>query len=202
MDRYPAFVDGADGTYGVVFPDLPGCVAMGHTVDEALKHAQDALSDYMCEMESNGWRIAAPSALESLELPEGNRLVSVPLIRRPSRQVPASFDPARSSARHQTVRNAIAILLAPYAGRIKPSHCQAGAAAARPATHSTPVSRNPASGSSPSGGPASPQRRFGSRPILGSGKYQTTDRPLCRAWHQSVRMVAATPLNLGMACFC
>ena len=87
MDRYPAFVDGADGTYGVVFPDLPGCVAMGHTVDEALKHAQDALSDYMCEMESNGWRIAAPSALESLEVPEGNRLVSVPLIRRPSRQV-------------------------------------------------------------------------------------------------------------------
>ena len=37
--RYPALIDGEAGAYGVVFPDLPGCVAMGSTIDEALGNA-------------------------------------------------------------------------------------------------------------------------------------------------------------------
>ena len=41
MLRYPALLDGEEGAYGVVFPDLPGCVAMGHTVSEALLHAEE-----------------------------------------------------------------------------------------------------------------------------------------------------------------
>ena len=82
MVSYPALVDGEQGAYGVVFPDLPGCVAMGHTVDEALEHAEEALRDYVSEMKNSGWKIAAPSSPESLEVPQGNRLVSVPLIKR------------------------------------------------------------------------------------------------------------------------
>ena len=39
MIRYPALIDGDEGAYGVVFPDIPGVGAMGHTVDEALGHA-------------------------------------------------------------------------------------------------------------------------------------------------------------------
>ena len=35
MIRYPALIDGDEGVYGVVFPDIPGVGAMGHTVDEA-----------------------------------------------------------------------------------------------------------------------------------------------------------------------
>ena len=89
MVTYPALVDGEEGAYGVVFPDLPGCVAMGHTVDEALEHAKDALRDYVTEMEKSGWEIAAPSAPESVEAPEGNKLVSVPLIHRSSRRARA-----------------------------------------------------------------------------------------------------------------
>ncbi len=84
---YPAFVDEEAGAYGVVFSDLHGCVAMGHSVDEALEHAEEALRDYVCEMGSNGWEIEAPTAPESLEAPEGNRLVFVPLIRSSSRRV-------------------------------------------------------------------------------------------------------------------
>jgi HicB_like antitoxin of bacterial toxin-antitoxin system len=30
----------------VVFPDLPGCTAMGHTVDEALRHAMEAAGEW------------------------------------------------------------------------------------------------------------------------------------------------------------
>ena len=29
--RYPALIDGDEGAYGVVFPDIPGVGAMGHT---------------------------------------------------------------------------------------------------------------------------------------------------------------------------
>jgi len=36
MARYVVLIDQAeDGAYGVVFPDLPGCTAMGDTVEEA-----------------------------------------------------------------------------------------------------------------------------------------------------------------------
>jgi predicted RNase H-like HicB family nuclease len=33
--RYAALIDGKRGAYGVTFPDLPGCTAMGRTLDEA-----------------------------------------------------------------------------------------------------------------------------------------------------------------------
>ena len=84
MLRYPALVDGEEGAYGVVFPDLPGCVAMGHTVSEALLHAEEALRDYVAEMEKRGWEIAAPSAFADVNAPPGNILVLVPLVRRPA----------------------------------------------------------------------------------------------------------------------
>ena len=40
MARYIALIDGKPGAYGVVFPDAPGCAAMGKTIDEALAHAR------------------------------------------------------------------------------------------------------------------------------------------------------------------
>ena len=51
MIRYPALIDGVEGSYGVVFPDIPGVAAMGDTVDEALLNAEDALRDYAVETE-------------------------------------------------------------------------------------------------------------------------------------------------------
>ena len=89
MVRYPALIDGEKGAYGVTFPDLPGIVAMGKTVDEALVNAEEALSDYAIEAEKDGEEISQPSALESLEVPYGNTLVSVPLIRVTGRNVRA-----------------------------------------------------------------------------------------------------------------
>ena len=81
MVRYPAFVDGEDGAYGVVFPELPGCVAMGHTVDEALLNAGDSLRDYILDAEQNGEALPDPNPLQTVKPPGGSRLVSVPLIR-------------------------------------------------------------------------------------------------------------------------
>ena len=81
MIRYPALIDGEEGAYGVVFPDIPGVAAMGLSVDEALLNAEDALRDYAVETERDGDELARPSPFQTIETPTGNQLVSIPLIR-------------------------------------------------------------------------------------------------------------------------
>ena len=91
MSRYPAWIDGEQGSYGVSFPDLPGIVAMGTTVDEALLHAEEALRDYVIETERDGEPITPPTSIEHVETPSGYTLVSVPLIRLSGRSVRANL---------------------------------------------------------------------------------------------------------------
>ena len=80
MSQYPAFVDGEAGAYGVTFPDLPGIVAMGETMDEALVHAEEALRDYVTETERDGAQIAGASRAEDVSPQEGSVLVGIPLV--------------------------------------------------------------------------------------------------------------------------
>ena len=89
--RYPALMDSREGAYGVVFPDLPGCAAMGYTVEDAIVNAEDAMRDWMEEMEKRGREIATPSSFESIEVPEGCQLVSVPLLKVSGRKVRANL---------------------------------------------------------------------------------------------------------------
>lgn len=77
--RYPALIDGEEGAYGVVFPDIPGIAAMGATIDEALVNAEEALRDYVIETEKDGDELAVASPAEAIETPPGHLLVSVPL---------------------------------------------------------------------------------------------------------------------------
>ena len=91
MIRYPALIDGNDGAYGVVFPDIPGVGAMGNTVDEALINAEAALRDYAVETERDGEELATPSPFQHVETPAGNQLVSIPLIRPSGRSVRAGL---------------------------------------------------------------------------------------------------------------
>jgi predicted RNase H-like HicB family nuclease len=86
--RYPAVIEGGGGHYGVVFPDIPGVASMGHSVDEAIANASEVLSDYAIEMERDGLPLAAPSALEDVEVPEGCALTSILLVRE-SRDKPS-----------------------------------------------------------------------------------------------------------------
>ena len=91
MARYPALIDGESGAYGVTFPNLPGIVAMGATLDEALVHAEEALSDASVEAERDGAALESPSAIEDVAVPAGSALVSVPLIRPSPRRVRANL---------------------------------------------------------------------------------------------------------------
>ena len=91
MIRYPALIDGDNGAFGVVFPDIPGVGAMGHTVDEALLNAEDALRDYAIEAEKDGEELAEPSPFQSIETPTGSQLTSIPLIRTSGKSVRAGL---------------------------------------------------------------------------------------------------------------
>ena len=77
--KYPALIDGEAGAYGAVFPDLPGCVAMGGTLEAVLRNAEDAMRDWIASMEANGQRVPEPSPLSSITIPEGNTLTAISL---------------------------------------------------------------------------------------------------------------------------
>ena len=77
--NYPALIDGEPGAFGVVFPDIDGIGAMGQTVEEALSNARAVLSDYAIEMQRDGTEVATPSPWDSVEVPDGAQLTTVPL---------------------------------------------------------------------------------------------------------------------------
>ena len=91
MNRYPALIDGEKGAYGVTFPDLPGIVAMGSTIEEAIAHAEEALRDYAVEASKDGSVLRPPTAIENVDAPHGHTLVSVPLIALTGRSVRANL---------------------------------------------------------------------------------------------------------------
>jgi len=66
MQHYVAFVHGKPGTYGISFPDFPGCVSGGASVDAALKSGIDALHFHMEGMVEDGAVIPAPSSVEAV----------------------------------------------------------------------------------------------------------------------------------------
>src|SRR6201999_4246331 len=67
MARYVALVDHDKAGFGVVFPDAPGATAMGHTLDEALSHATEALSDWIGGEVEDGRPIVKPRSWAALK---------------------------------------------------------------------------------------------------------------------------------------
>lgn len=126
--RYTVLIDGKAGAYGVVFPDLPGCVAMGKTIDAALANATDALRDWAELTEGNGEKMPEARKVEALRhdpevaeaLAGGASLASVPLIRETGKSVKAnlSLDSGVLAAidaaaeRHKLTRSGMVELLA------------------------------------------------------------------------------------------
>jgi predicted RNase H-like HicB family nuclease len=53
--------------YGVSFPDFPGCITAGSTLEEARKMAAEALSLHVAGMLEDGEPIPEPSTLDDLQ---------------------------------------------------------------------------------------------------------------------------------------
>jgi predicted RNase H-like HicB family nuclease len=52
-----------NSNYGVDFPDFPGCVTAGRTLDQARRMAAEALAFHIEGMQADGQDIPSPSAL-------------------------------------------------------------------------------------------------------------------------------------------
>ena len=55
-----------DSDFGVSFPDFPGCVTAGRTLDEANRMAPEALALHIAGMREDGEPIPEPSTLDDL----------------------------------------------------------------------------------------------------------------------------------------
>jgi predicted RNase H-like HicB family nuclease len=52
--------------YGVSFPDFPGCVTAGSTLEEARRMAAEALAFHVAGMKDDGETVPEPSTLDAL----------------------------------------------------------------------------------------------------------------------------------------
>ena len=65
---YIALVHKDKGTsYGVSFPDVPGCISAGDTFEEAIDNAAVALAGHLAIMEADGDPIPKARSLEELK---------------------------------------------------------------------------------------------------------------------------------------
>jgi predicted RNase H-like HicB family nuclease len=56
----------AESDYGVSFPDFPGCITAGSTLEEAHRMAAEALSFHIAGMRKDGEQVPRPSTLDEL----------------------------------------------------------------------------------------------------------------------------------------
>jgi predicted RNase H-like HicB family nuclease len=61
MKRYLIVLEKAKGNWGAFAPDLPGCVALGDTIEETTQLMQEAIELHLEAMAEDGERIPAPT---------------------------------------------------------------------------------------------------------------------------------------------
>ncbi len=87
MDRYiyPAIFKHDEGGYTITFPDLPGCITCGETLEEAYLMAKDAIELHLYGMEQDNDEIPKPSLPETIKVEQDSFISLVeaymPLIR-------------------------------------------------------------------------------------------------------------------------
>lgn len=65
-DNVYALVHEGDRSFGISFPDFPGCVSGGDTIDEAIRRGREALSFHVQGMVEDGDELPAPRSLTEL----------------------------------------------------------------------------------------------------------------------------------------
>lgn len=86
---YPAIIERGPQGFGVYFPDLPGCVSAGRTVQEAAIGAEEALSGHLAVSIEHGDALPDPSDIDVISAEDGSEEVGRMLVRgeRPGRAV-------------------------------------------------------------------------------------------------------------------
>nr|WP_304363806.1 type II toxin-antitoxin system HicB family antitoxin [Jiella sp. LLJ827] len=73
-----------DSDFGVSFPDFPGCVTAGRTLDDARIMAEEALALHVEGLLEDGEALPRPSTLETIIATRENRDAVAILVKRPS----------------------------------------------------------------------------------------------------------------------
>lgn len=90
MRQYIALIHkDADSDFGVSFPDLPGCVTAGATLDEARDMADEALALHLEGLAEDGIAIPEPSSLETMMAETQNRDGVAILLAAPQQAIKA-----------------------------------------------------------------------------------------------------------------
>ena len=88
MRQYIALIHkDANSDYGVSFPDLPGVISAGRTLDEARDMAAEALAFHLEGMQADGEPLPEPSSLEDIMAIAEHRNAVAALIQAPSPDV-------------------------------------------------------------------------------------------------------------------
>ena len=99
--RYVSFIHRDEAGFGVSFPDFPGCVSVGDTVDDAVCHGSEALAFHVEGMVNDGEPLPAPRSIDAIKADpdlagwrDGADIVLIPLLldRGSSRRVNISLD--------------------------------------------------------------------------------------------------------------
>ncbi|MBZ9734933.1 type II toxin-antitoxin system HicB family antitoxin [Mesorhizobium sp. CA18] len=67
--------------YGVSFPDFPGLITAGATVDEARELAEEALAFHVAGMIEDGIAVPQPTSLQHIEADPDHRSQAFVLVR-------------------------------------------------------------------------------------------------------------------------
>lgn len=85
--RYVSFIHREQAGYGVSFPDFPGCVSVGNTVDDAVRHGSEALAFHVDGLVDDGEAIPSPRSIDAVKADpaladwrHGADLVLIPLL--------------------------------------------------------------------------------------------------------------------------
>lgn len=65
--QYAMIIEKSDTNYSAYFPDLPGCIATGDTLDETKQRMREALELHLRGMREDGLPIPEPSLVEYVE---------------------------------------------------------------------------------------------------------------------------------------
>ena len=87
MSNYIALIHkDHDSDYGVSFPDLPGCITAGKTLDEAREMAEEALALHLDGLVEDGQPVPEASSLEDIMGDPGNQDGVAILVKAPQKQ--------------------------------------------------------------------------------------------------------------------
>ncbi len=65
--RYVSFFHRDNARYSVGFPDLPGCVSVGDSVDDAVRHGSEALAFHVEGLVDDGEPIPPPRSIDDIK---------------------------------------------------------------------------------------------------------------------------------------